>query len=329
MRYNRRAAERFYGRSWRRCDLLKSDSYVTVKPLKNLEKRRTWANKKNCSKEKKRADKRVEQAEIARGKNQKDATQQLSELMGGMLPPFIVPAHGSHVLDIGWGMGESIYEMALKYSSSHITGIDLDESTVKEAQSLVRGLSNVVVFVHDIHHFEDKVLLPDSFGLIHLHFLAGEIILQQFPPFLQSLARICHPDGLLVWTEAELPITTSLACQHLCSLVLQGLQARGHVFSQGNSVGLTARMGILLSDAGYKCTQSKAHAIDISARSKGNDAFVTQLNISRQQIRTFLLEVGVTTVTEFEDLYLEMQQEIQEEQFCGLLYVRTVVAKRL
>jgi hypothetical protein len=31
-------------------------------------------NKKNCSKEKKRADKRVEQAEIARGKNQKDAT---------------------------------------------------------------------------------------------------------------------------------------------------------------------------------------------------------------------------------------------------------------
>ena len=35
------------------------------------------------------------------------------------------------------------------------------------------------------------------------------------------------------------------------------------------------------------------------------------------------------TVTEFEDLYLEMQQEIQEEQFCGLLYVRTVVAKRL
>ncbi|HEY6287396.1 MAG TPA: hypothetical protein VIX20_17140 [Ktedonobacteraceae bacterium] len=126
-----------------------------------------------------------------------------------------------------------------------------------------------------------------------------------------------------------MPITTSPACQRLCLLVLRGLQARGHVFSQGNSLGLTARMGSMLSDAGYKCTQSKAYAIDISARSNGNDAFVTQLSMARQQIRTFLLEVEITTATEFEDLYLEVQQEIQEEQFCGLLYLRTVVAMRL
>jgi SAM-dependent methyltransferase len=255
--------------------------------------------------------------------------RQLRELMGGMLPPFAVPAHDSHVLDIGWGMGESSYEIASTYPTFHITGIDRDETAVKQAQSLVNGLNNVTVVVHDMYHFEDTLLLPASFGMIHLHFLAGEITLQQFPLFLQSLARICQPGGLFVWTEAELPITTSLACQRLCSLVLQGLQARGNVFSQGNSLGLTARMGSMLSDAGCKCTQTKAYAIDISAKSQGNDVFMTQLSISHQQICTFLLEVGITTVTEFEDLYLEMQQEIQEEQFCGLLYVRTVVAKRL
>jgi ubiquinone/menaquinone biosynthesis C-methylase UbiE len=255
--------------------------------------------------------------------------KQLSDLMGGMLPSFVVPAHGSQVLDIGWGMGDSVYETALQYPSTHITGIDMDEFTVKQAQSLVSGLSNVTVLVYDIHHFEENALSPATFSLIHLHFLVGEITLQEFPPLLQSLARISHPGGLLIWTEAELPITTSLACQHLCSLILQGLQTRGYVFSQGNSLGLTAQMGSMLSDAGYKCTQSRAYAIDISARSKGNGAFVTQLNISRPQIRTFLLEVGVTTTTEFENLYLEMQQEIQEEQFCGLLYIRTVVAMRL
>lgn len=253
----------------------------------------------------------------------------LSELMGGMLPPLVVPANGGHVLDIGWGMGESIYEMALKYPSSHITGIGRDEFAVKQAQSIVRELHNVEVYKYDIQHFEDTVLSPSMFGLIHLHFLAGEITLHQFSPLLRSLAQICHPGGLLVWTEAELPITTSLACQHLCSLILHGLQAKGHVFSQGNSLGLTACMGRLLSGAGYKFTQSKAYAIDISAKSKGNDVFVAQLNISRQQIRTFLVQAGVTTVIEFEDMYLEMQQEIQEEQFCGLLYIRTVVAMRV
>ena len=259
----------------------------------------------------------------------KQLYSQLSELMGGMLPSMIVPVQGSRVLDIGWGMGESVYELALKYPTLHITGIDKNESVVEQAQSRVHELNNVEVFVHDMHHFENHVLSPAPFHLLHLHFLAGMITLQQFPPFFQSLARTCHPGGLLVWTEAELPITTSLACQHLCSLVLRGLQARGHVFSQGNSLGLTARMGSMLSDAGYKCTQSKAYAIDISARSNGNHAFVAQLSIARQHICTFLLEVEITTVTEFEALYLEMQQEIQEEQFCGLLYLRTVVAMKL
>src|SRR5438552_15053357 len=245
--------------------------------------------------------------------------RQLSELMGGMLPPLVVPANGGLVLDIGWGIGESVYEMALKYPSSHITGIDMDDFTVKQAQARISGLKNVAVFVQDFQDFEDHVLLPASYGLIHLHFLAGKILLQQFPPLLLSLARVSYSGGLLVWTEGELPITTSLACQQLCSLILQALQVKGLVFSQGNSLGLTALMGSLLSDAGYESTHSKAYAIDISARSKGNDAFVTQLSIDRPQIRKFLLEVGITTISEFEDLYLETQQEIQEEQFCGLL----------
>lgn len=255
--------------------------------------------------------------------------RQLSELVGGMLPPFVVPARGSHVLDIGWCMGESVHELALKYPSSHITGIDMDESTVEQAQSLVRGLSNVAIFVQDFHHFEDAVLIPATFELIHLHFLAGKISLQQFPPLLLSFSRISRPGGLLVWTESELPITTSLACQHLCALILHALQASGYAFSQGNSLGLTARMSGLLGDANYRCNHSKAYAIDISTRSKGNKAFLAQLSISRLQIRAFLLELGLTTVTEFEDLYMEMQQEVQEEQFCGLLYMRRVVASRL
>ena len=260
---------------------------------------------------------------------QQHVYRQLNELMGGMLPPFIIPAGESHILDIGWCMGESVHELALQYPSSQITGIASDHSTLEQAQSLASGLHNVVIFAQYFYHFDDSVLIPASIDLIYLHFLIGEIALQQFPPFLLSLARLSHPDGLLVWTEAELPITTSLACQRLCSLILQGLQASGHAFSQGNSLGLTMRMSGLLENAGFICTRSKAYAIDISAPSRGNDAFITQLNIARLQIRAFMLAMGVTTTAEFDDLYQEMLQEIQEEQFCGLLYIRTVVATRL
>jgi hypothetical protein len=69
--------------------------------------------------------------------------------------------------------------------------------------------------------------------------------------------------------------------------------------------------------------------IGVVAERAGHTIWMPQgcpLGAPPQQIRTFLLEVGVMTVTEFEDMYVEMQQEIKEEQFCGLLYVRTVVA---
>jgi ubiquinone/menaquinone biosynthesis C-methylase UbiE len=257
--------------------------------------------------------------------------RQLSELLGGILPPLLIPSIGSTVLDSGWGMGWSVYEMAVKFPLSHITGIDRDASVVEQAQSHVSGLSNVTILEQDIHHFDDAVFSNASFDLIHLHFLAGDVKLQQFPPLMQSMARICRPGGSLVWTEAELPITTSLACQNLCTLVQRGLQVRGHAFTPGNagnSLGVIAYMGHWLRIAGYQITQSKAHVIDISAGSTGNEAFVTQVNISGKQIRSFLLEAGVTTVTEFEDIFLEMQQDIQDEKFCGLIYLRTLVGMR-
>ncbi len=259
---------------------------------------------------------------------QKDVYRQLSALMGGMLPPFVVPKRGMKVLDIGWGMGESVHELALQYPTAHIIGIAKEKHTAMYAQALVSGLSNVSVSMQNIPQIDENAIAPVSCGLIHLHFLAGEITLQEIPQLLLSFARLLRPGGYIVWTEAELPITTSIAFQSLCSLLLQALQARGYAHSQGNSLGLTARMGSMLDDVGYKYIHSKAYAIDISARSKGNDACISQLSISHQQIRTFLLESGSTTASEFEDLYREIQQEIREELFCGLLYVRTVVAKR-
>ncbi len=254
---------------------------------------------------------------------------QLSELMSGVLPPLLDPSKGSRVLDIGWGTGGLVREMASKYPSVHITGIEANASVVEKAQILIRGLSNATILVQDMHHLDDKVFPSASFDLIHMLFLAKDVPIQKFPPLLQSLVRICRPEGLLVWTEAEFPITTSLACQRLCTMVQSGLQASGRAFSPGNSLGVTGRMSHWLGDAVCRITQNRIHAIDMSAGSKGHEAFVRQVEISSGQIRTFLLKMGLTTVAELEDVFLEMQREIREEKFCGMLYLRTLVGVRL
>lgn len=249
----------------------------------------------------------------------------MSELMGGIFPSWLEPSWGSRVLEIGWCVGGLAFEMALRYPSLHITAIDRNASVVEQAQALVRGLGNVTIFVQDIHHLDDKEFSTASFDLILLRFLAGNVTLERLPPLMQSLARICRPRGLLVWTEADLPITTSHACQHLCAMVQQALKAGGNAFAPGNSMWVTAHMDRWLSDAGYRIVQSKTYAIDFSTGSKGHDTFVRQAWISKEQLRVYLLESGITTAAEFEDVFLEMQQEIQEENFCGIVYLRTLV----
>jgi len=255
--------------------------------------------------------------------------RQLSELMGGILPPTLEPSWGSRVLAIGWALGGLVYEMAWRYPSLDITGIDANTQTVEEAQTLVKDLDNVTVFAQDIHLLNDEVFPSASFDLIKLRFLAGNVTPQQFPPLMQSLAHTCRAGGLIVWTEGEWPITTSLACEHLSIMVQKGLQASGRSFTPGNSLGVTARMSRWLGDAGFRITQSRAYAIDISVGSRGHAAFVLQVRLSGEQLRTFLLEMNITTATEFEEIYLEMQREIEEEQFCGMLYLRTLVGVRL
>lgn len=252
--------------------------------------------------------------------------RQVSELMGGALPPTIDLAQGSRVLDVGCGVGGWVYEMAWRHPSLHISGIDSSAYLIEKARALVEGLDNVTVFTHDILQLDDEVFTPDAFDLIHLRFLAREVTPKQFPPLIQALIRICRPGGFIVWTEAELPISNSFACQQLCTLVQNGLKVAGRAFTPGTCLGVTAYMGHWLSNAKCHISQNTAYAIEVSTGTKGHDAFVLQMRAFGEQVKPFLLELGVTTTAEFEGILQKMQQEIQQEEFCGIVFLRTVVA---
>ena len=154
-------------------------------------------------------------------------------------------------------------------------------------------------------------------------------MLEQFPLLVQSLARMCRPRGLLVWTETELPITTSPACQQLCEMIQRALKAGVDALVPGNSTWVTGCMDRWLIDAGFRIAQSKTHAIDISTGSKGHDTFVRQVLISGEKVRSYLLEKGMTMGEGFVKIFGELQQEIQQENFYGILYLKTFVGVKL
>src|SRR5579864_8595879 len=63
--------------------------------------------------------------------------KQLSEPMGGIMPASLEQSWGNRVLAVGWGVGGLVYEMATKYPSLYITGIETNAPVLQKSKILV------------------------------------------------------------------------------------------------------------------------------------------------------------------------------------------------
>ena len=252
----------------------------------------------------------------------------LSECMGGVLPAALDLSHVKRALDAPCSAGGWVYELAWNHPSMQVTGIDERPAYLEKAQELVNLLGNATVIQQDIHRLPDEIVPPASFDLVHARFLVSMLSPQEYPAVLTALVRRCRAGGLFAWDELEYPITNSPACQVLYALIQDGLKTAGCAFSPGNPLGITAMMSSFIQEAGCKVTLDVASAIEISSGTRGRDIFAWQMWQLSRQLRSFLLDAGVTTAAFFDELCAQTQQEISHDDFFGLIYVRTLVGRR-
>jgi SAM-dependent methyltransferase len=256
--------------------------------------------------------------------------RRLSEMMGNILPTSLDLSQVHRVLDVGCGIGAWAYDLAWRHPDIEVVGIDKSAFFIEQAQKHIFGnIANITYMVQDMHQLEGEKFAPGSFDLIHMRFMVGDVSVQAFPALIRSLAQLCRQGGYFAWTEAEFPLTTSAAYQRLCELVLLGLRASGRAFAPGNSLGITVRMGRWLRDNGYRIVQNQAYGIEVSAGTKGHEMFARQAYVFGNQVRPFLLETKVTTATEFEEVFMHMQNEIRDESFCGLCFLRMMAGVKV
>ncbi len=143
------------------------------------------------------------------------------------------------VLDIGCGAGAWVHDVAQHNPHMQVVGIDTNTSFIEHAQKLAYNIHNATFLRQDMHTLEG-VFQHGSFDLIHLRFLAGTVSVTQFPHLIQSVLRPCKRNGLLIMTEAELPLTCSTACDYMASLLLSSMIKAGMAFSPG----FTPQLGI-------------------------------------------------------------------------------------
>ena len=250
--------------------------------------------------------------------------RRLSESMGGILPAGLDLAKVKRVLDVECGAGGWMYDLAWRHPSMYVTGTDSRPHLVKAARALADRVGNATALEQDIHALSAQVVPLDSFDMVHARFLVGRLAPQEYPSILASLVSRCRSGGLLVWEESEYPITNSPVCEQLYRLVQDALQAAGRAFSPGHALGITAMMSGWLKETGCRIVLDNAYAIDVSAGMNGYYAFLQQMWIVCRRLRPFLLQMGITTESDFEVLCTQARQEMAGPGFRGLVYVRTL-----
>jgi len=156
--------------------------------------------------------------------------------MGELLPAQLLAecdlSRARSILEIGCGGGEWLRAVAQQYPDLQCLGIDQDESLVKAANALAYrdGLPHAAFLAVDMNDITPALFPETSFDLVHLSFLGRYILTADYPRLARMSAALCRPGGVVCWTEAELPITTSAAFERLTSLVCEALQRAGQSF---------------------------------------------------------------------------------------------------
>jgi SAM-dependent methyltransferase len=256
----------------------------------------------------------------------------LSRLMGGPLPPIQSLSCVHRALDVGCGVGAWAQEVARNYPSVQVVGLDRSAYCIERARAFAATLPNLTFLERDMYHLEGEPFAPGRFDLIHLRFLSGEVPCERFAELIASLGQLCRCGGLFVSCEAELPLTSSPACDFLASLLLCALVQAGRAFSPGFALRLGAVSWIRcwLHEAGFPVIHEHEFAVPISYGTQAHAFFAQQVRVFLLQVRPFLLQSGVIQEREREELARQAQQEVQSRQFEGIWPLHLLIGmKRL
>ena len=145
-----------------------------------------------------------------------------------------LPQPPQRVLDLGTGTGAAAFDLARRFPSAEITGVDLAPRMVQEARrKLPRELDGRIVF-----EAGDAASLRFQDGAFDLVTLVNMI------PFFDELTRVLAPDGNVIFSFSAGPETPIYVSQELLE---RELRRRGFMqfarFSGGRGTSLLARKG--------------------------------------------------------------------------------------
>lgn len=255
--------------------------------------------------------------------------QVLTQAMGGPLAEQTDLTGINQILDLACGPGGWLFETLTRYPQMHGIGVDTSHLMIEYANTLAtsQGIAPLHFRIMDIT--QPLRFSEAAFDLVNARLLTGVLLKHQWIPLLAECARITRPGGILRLTEVEWGLTTSAALETLARLTGQAGVRAGHCFSPGGrTTGTTPVLRSLLRRAGYQDIGQQAHVFEYSAGTAGYESGMHNSLIFYKLIQPFLVQMGVTTHEEIDQLYAQMETDLLSPDFCALDYILTVWGRK-
>jgi ubiquinone/menaquinone biosynthesis C-methylase UbiE len=247
-----------------------------------------------------------------------------------LLPPGLHLPEDAHILDVGCGPGEWILEMARRFPTARLKGIDVSQSAIAYARfsAQMERVTNAQFTQADAR--QPLPFPAATFDLIHARLTGSWLTTDLWPEVMREYHRLLKPGGRLCNIEYEnLGITSSPALTRFNALSIEAMRRAGQCFSpDSDHSGLTVMLPWLQEQAGFKRVQIEARAVRYSFGTLGYTAMVENLVIGLKLIQPFLMRQGVAVQEELDMLYEQAVQEMRSEDFQALIYYLRVCGER-
>lgn len=255
-----------------------------------------------------------------------------NKAMGGLLPEQSEQALSQvhTLLDIACGPGGWALEVAQTYPDIEVTGLDISQGMINYAtlQARASTLENAHFQVANVM---EPLNFPDnSFDLVNARHLEGVIPTAAWPSLLKEMIRITRPNGIVRVVGSEWGVTNGLVFETLQRLDLSIWQPGGLSHSPDDrNVGIAAKLGRYLRNAGCVNIQERPSMMDISAGTEFHQAGIEIFSLVYEMIEPFFLAAQVITPQELAQQKQRLSLEMSEDSFRGIIYTLTVWGQKL
>jgi SAM-dependent methyltransferase len=247
--------------------------------------------------------------------------------MGGLLPEQAEQALGGvhSLLDVACGPGGWALEVAQIFPDVEVTGIDISQGMIDYANVQARASQLENAHFQVANAMEPFAFPDNSFDLVNARHLEGVIPTAAWHALLKEMVRVTRPGGTIRLVSSEWGVTNGLVFETLQRLDL-GIWLPGGLnhAPDDRNVGIAAKLGRYLSNAGDVNIQERPSLMDISAGAEFHAAGIEIFNLVYEMIEPFFLAAQVITPQELKQQRQRLALEMSEDSFRGIIYTLTV-----